>query len=78
LAMGIAWKVVPEASLFAVAEETARRIASLPPKQVSDLKRVLNRAACLDLEGAMALETEATVRAFLDPETAARVARFGT
>ncbi|MFI4988788.1 MAG: enoyl-CoA hydratase/isomerase family protein, partial [Alphaproteobacteria bacterium] len=47
LAMGIAWKVVPEASLFAVAEETARRIASLPPKQVSDLKRVLNRAACL-------------------------------
>ncbi len=77
LAMGIAWKVVPETALLAAAEETARRIASLPAGAVSDLKRVLNRACALDLEAAMALETEATVRGFLDPETAARVARFG-
>jgi hypothetical protein len=29
------------------------------------------------LEAAMAAETEATVRGFLDPETAKRVAAFG-
>jgi len=77
LAMGIAWKVVPEGALFAEAEETARRIAALPAGRVRDLKRVINRACQLDVEGALALETEATLRGFLDPETAARVAEFG-
>jgi enoyl-CoA hydratase/carnithine racemase len=77
LAMGLAWKVVPEVLLFAEAQSAARRIADLPAAQVRDLKRVINRAAALDVEGAMALETDATVRGFLDPETAARIARFG-
>ena len=77
LAMGLVWKLVPETDLFASADEAARRIAGLPPKQVSDLKRVINRACHLDLESALALETEATVRAFLDPATRARVAKFG-
>ncbi|HXM71093.1 MAG TPA: enoyl-CoA hydratase/isomerase family protein, partial [Thermoanaerobaculia bacterium] len=77
LAMGLVWKLVPETDLFAAADEAARRIAGLPPQQVSDLKRVINRACHLDLESALALETEATVRAFLDPETHARVAKFG-
>jgi enoyl-CoA hydratase/carnithine racemase len=77
LAMGLAWKVVPEDELLAEAQAVARRIAALPADQVRDLKRVVNRACQLDVEGAMALETEATVRAFLDPATAARVARFG-
>ena len=77
LAMGLVWKLVPETDLFASADEAARRIAALPPKQVSDLKRVINRACQLDLEAALALETEATVRAFLDPTTRARVAKFG-
>ncbi|HKO07498.1 MAG TPA: enoyl-CoA hydratase/isomerase family protein [Alphaproteobacteria bacterium] len=77
LEMGIAWKVVAPEALLAAAHETARRIAALPAAQVSELKRVLNRACHLDLEGALALETEATVRGFLDPETRARVAKFG-
>jgi enoyl-CoA hydratase/carnithine racemase len=77
LAMGLAWKVVPEVLLFAEAQSAARRIADLPAAQVRDLKRVINRAAALDVEGAMALETDATVRGFLDPETAARIAKFG-
>jgi enoyl-CoA hydratase/carnithine racemase len=76
LEFGIAWKVVPDDSLFAAADETARRIAELPPAQTQDLKRVMNRACHLDAEGAMALETEATVRAFLDPETRTRIAQF--
>jgi enoyl-CoA hydratase/carnithine racemase len=77
LAMGLAWKLMPESELLAEAEATARRIAALPAAQVRDLKRVLNRACALDVEGAMALETDATVRGFLDPDTAVRVAKFG-
>ena len=42
-----------------------------------ELKRVLNRACMLDAEGAMALETDATLRGFLHPETAKLVAEFG-
>jgi enoyl-CoA hydratase/carnithine racemase len=76
-AAGIAWRVVPDDRLFDEARAVAERIASLPRKQASDLKRVINRACHLDVEGAMALETDATVRAILDPETAERVGAFG-
>ncbi len=77
LAMGLAWKVVPEARVGAEAEAAARRIMALPVHAVTALKRVLARAPGRDLEGAMALETEATLAGFLHPETAAIVARFG-
>ncbi|MDH3474713.1 MAG: enoyl-CoA hydratase/isomerase family protein [Rhodospirillales bacterium] len=75
--MGIAWKVVPEAELQAAAEATARRITGLPEHAVAELKRVLNRACHLDAEGAMALETEATLRGFLNPRTSEIIAGFG-
>ena len=74
--MGLAWRVVPDDAVFETAHETAARIAALPQGAVCDLKRVLNRAGSLDVEGALALETEATVRLFLDPETAERVREF--
>jgi enoyl-CoA hydratase/carnithine racemase len=77
LDLGLAWKVVPEGDLTAEAEAAARRIAKLPEHAVTALKRVLNRACMLDAEGAMALETEATLRGFLHPETAKLVAEFG-
>lgn len=73
---GLAWKVLPETKLFDEAESVARRIAALPHDVVRDLKRTLNRASSLDMEAAMALETDATVRGFLDPETAERIASF--
>jgi len=76
LAMGIAWKVVPEKDLFRVAHETARRIAELPQRAVRDLKRVINRASALDVEGAMALETEACFARFLDSEVRERARAF--
>lgn len=76
-ALGIAWKRVPEDALMDAAMATAKRIAALPPAQVRDLKRVINRACSLDVEGAMALETDATIRGFRDPETARRIAAFG-
>lgn len=72
---GLIWKVVPDAVLMPEALALARRIAGLPAGAVRDLKRILARRAG-DLEAAMAEETEATVRGFLDPETAKRVAAF--
>ena len=40
------------------------------------LKRVIQRAT--DLDTAMRLETDETIAAFLDPDTARRIAGFGT
>ena len=71
--MGLAWKVVPELELFTEAEAACRRIAALPERTVRDLKRVINRACHLDVEGAMEVETEATIRGFFDPGTAQRI-----
>ena len=76
LEMGLAWKVVPETELFDRAGAVARRIADLPARAGSDLKKVINRACHMDAEHAMQLETEATVRGFLDPASSERVARF--
>jgi len=77
LQLGIAWKVVPDEQLFEEAQATAERIAALPYEQACDVKRVINRACHMDAEGAMALETTATIAAALDPETEARVKAFG-
>ena len=73
-AMGLAWRVV--AGRFGVSRRRTRRPRASPPclkERLCELKRVLNRAGGFDIEGALALETEATVRRFLDPETAERV-----
>ncbi len=40
------------------------------------MKRVLHRAAFADIERALELETEATLRGRLDPETHTRIATF--
>jgi len=74
---GLAWRTVAEARLRDEARAVAARIANLPPAQVRDLKRALARAGGLDIEGAMALETDATVAAFTDPAAAERIAGFG-
>jgi enoyl-CoA hydratase/carnithine racemase len=78
-AMGLAWRVVPDDRLQDEARALALRIAALPARAAGDMKRVLNRAAFGGagvLAAAMDLETEATVRGFLDPETTARIAGF--
>jgi hypothetical protein len=62
---------------MATAIAAAGRIAALPPGPVTALRRILARRAGGGLDRAMAAETEATVRGFLDPETAARAAAFG-
>jgi enoyl-CoA hydratase/carnithine racemase len=77
LDMGLAWKVVPEAELTAEAEAAARRIAALPDHAVRELKQVLVRACGQGVEQALALETEATLRCFLNPKSAEIIAGFG-
>jgi enoyl-CoA hydratase/carnithine racemase len=77
LAWGLLSKVVADDALIPEAVALARRIAALPRGPVRDLRRILARRTGEGLEAAMAAETDATVRGFLDPETAARVAAFG-
>ncbi|MAQ38827.1 MULTISPECIES: enoyl-CoA hydratase/isomerase family protein [Thioclava] len=74
--IGLAWKVVDDAALIAVAVQTAERLADLPTLSVRAMKRVLNHAAVPDLHRALQLETDATVAGFLDPETTRRVTEF--
>ena len=74
---GLVYRVVPDQDLMAEAVGLARRIALLPRGPVRDLRRVLARRGGEGLEAVMAAETDATVRGFLDPETARRVAGFG-
>jgi enoyl-CoA hydratase/carnithine racemase len=71
---GLVWKVVPDAALLDEALALARRIAALPAGPVRDLRRVL--VGRDEIERAMAAETDATVRGFLDPETATRIGAF--
>ncbi|HUL07395.1 MAG TPA: enoyl-CoA hydratase/isomerase family protein [Candidatus Acidoferrum sp.] len=76
-AWGLVYRVVPDAALMPEALALARRIAALPPGPVRDLRHILARQSGKGLEAAMAAETEATIRGFLDPETAKRAAAFG-
>lgn len=75
--LGLAWRVVPREELMAEARELAARLAAKPERGLRDMKRILNEAAFASIERALELETEATVAGFLDPETTARIARFG-
>lgn len=74
--LGVAWQVVDDDGLAAAAGEIAAEMAATPPKSLRAMKRVLNRCAIEDLEKALALETEATVAGFLDPETTRRLLDF--
>ena len=76
LELGVAWRVVPDEQLMQEACIVAREIAALPQRSVADLKRVMAKAAFGDVETAIALEAEATVQSFLDPETLERMQSF--
>lgn len=73
---GLVKDVVPDAELLPQAVALAKRVAALPPGPVRDLRRILARRDGGGLAAAMAAETAATVRGFLDPETARRVGQF--
>jgi enoyl-CoA hydratase/carnithine racemase len=73
---GLLRDVVAGETLIPSAIDLARRLAALPRDRVSDLRRILARRDGTGLASAMAAETAATVKGFLDPETAKRVAQF--
>lgn len=75
-AWGLLRDVVADEALFSTALDLARRLAALPRERVSDLRRILARPEGGGLASAMREETAATVKGFLDPETAKRVAQF--
>ncbi|MGE0846137.1 MAG: enoyl-CoA hydratase/isomerase family protein [Flavobacteriaceae bacterium] len=75
-AMGLAWKVVDDEALPGEARALAARLAAQPPLALQAMKRVLNRAGLCSIENALALETDATVAGFLDPETTRRLKDF--
>ena len=54
----------------------ARRITALPSGPARALRRILAGRAGAGLAAAMTAETEVTVRGFVGPQTAKRVARF--
>jgi len=74
--LGVAWRVVPDTALIDEAMAVARRIAALTPRAVADMKRALVRVSAAEMEAALHLETEATIRATMDPETHERIAGF--
>lgn len=74
--LGVAWRVVDDDRLRDEAQAVAAQLSRLPALSTRAMKRVLNRCAVADLEHALALETEATVAGFLDPETTQRLQDF--
>jgi enoyl-CoA hydratase/carnithine racemase len=75
-ALGLVNRVVPRAGMLEAAVALATEVAARNAWSVSRLKRVLTADLRDILERALALETEATVEAFLRPEAAAGAARF--
>jgi enoyl-CoA hydratase/carnithine racemase len=76
LSWGLIKDVVADEDLMPTAITLAKRIAALPAGPVRDLRRILARRDGAGLDAAMAAETAATVRGFLDPQTAERVGKF--
>ena len=74
--LGVAWRVVPDAALMTEAQAVARKLAALPPLSVRAMRRTLYRTATTDLATALQLESDATVKGFLDPETTRRLKNF--
>ncbi|SLN77699.1 enoyl-CoA hydratase/isomerase family protein [Oceanibacterium hippocampi] len=76
LGMGVAWKVVADEQLQDEALGVARKLAALPSLAVRSMKRTLSLHAVTDMHAAMVSETNATVAAFLDPETTRLIQNF--
>lgn len=76
LETGIAGWLASETLLLREAEGMARKIAERPADAVADIKHAINRGFHSSLEDAMSLETAATVRGFLSPDSQARAKNF--
>ena len=73
---GIALKTCPTDMLHDEVLVLAAKIIAKPPTSVADMKRAINTGFHAQLEQAMELETELTVKGFLSSESQARVKAF--
>ena len=62
--LGVAWRVVADAELMSEAQTVAARVAELPERSVTDLKRVMGNAAFGGIECALEEETIERMAAF--------------
>lgn len=74
-AIGLAWKLYPEARLFAEAQIFCEHLASMPMRGLRDTKHLVRRIDKAEFEEALKLEAEAVLTAFLDPETGPRMVK---
>jgi enoyl-CoA hydratase/carnithine racemase len=73
---GVAHQVVPDEAVVEAAVALGERIAGMPERSVTALRATLRKVAKVELDVALAAESEATVASFADPETPARLARL--
>lgn len=73
LEYGIAWRLADDSCLGSEALAVARKLAAQPPASLQATKRVMSTASTTDVRHAITLETNATVAAFMDPETTRRL-----
>ncbi len=74
--IGVAWRIADDDRLMIEARLIAARLAQMPPLSLRAMKNTLNQCAPGNINHALALETEATITGFLDPETTKRLKNF--
>jgi 2-(1,2-epoxy-1,2-dihydrophenyl)acetyl-CoA isomerase len=74
--IGLVNRVVPHDELMTVTTELARRLAALPPVQLSVSKRLLNQSLSVSMADALEFEDVAQVMNFQSADTAEAVAAF--
>jgi len=74
--LGVAWQVAADDRLAEEALSVALELAALPTLSVRAMKRTLNATAAFDMHRALALESDATVAGFMDPETTRLLKNF--
>jgi enoyl-CoA hydratase/carnithine racemase len=74
--IGLVNRVVAHAELARTANELARRLAALPPVQLSISKRLLNQSLSVSMADALEFEDVAQVMNFQSEDTAEAVAAF--
>ncbi len=72
--MGVVSRVVPDTDVLDAARALAEDIATLPAIARRNVKTVFNKAFQRPIEEVLALEVDATVEGFMDPDSKRRVA----
>ena len=74
--IGLVNRVVPAAELSKAVDELARRVASMPPLQLSIIKRQLNQSYAMSMSDALEFEDVAQSLAFGSKDTAEAITAF--